>query len=200
MSDFVPGHRLSAALDLVVAPALGARLPGLRVATALIGHGSDVLGFDTPRSQDHDWGPRLQVVLADADADRADLVLDVVEAALPEAVLGVPVDLLGSMHRDWPARQAALVAALVELGRRHDALGLAVPVRAEPSAFFTRPFTVVWADRFVDALHEAISDPAVAALPHGIGGLDAVSDNTLVLGRHGLRAELAGLWQSPELG
>ncbi|AEV85108.1 hypothetical protein ACWT_4084 [Actinoplanes sp. SE50] len=32
---------------------------------ARIGPGSDVLGFDTARSTDHDWGPRLQLFLDD---------------------------------------------------------------------------------------------------------------------------------------
>src|SRR5262249_25138712 len=37
---------------------------------ALIGTGSEVLGFDTERSADHDWGPRLQLFLGPDDADR----------------------------------------------------------------------------------------------------------------------------------
>lgn len=57
---FIPGHQLSRALyEEHVAPALARRLPLLRYATALIGHGYDVLGYNTARSADHDWGPRL---------------------------------------------------------------------------------------------------------------------------------------------
>lgn len=60
-------------------------------------HGSDVLGFDSARSTDHDWGPRLQIVVADQDlASRSGDVLEVIDEALPEIVLGVPVDLPGS--------------------------------------------------------------------------------------------------------
>ncbi|MET1004501.1 MAG: hypothetical protein ABWX96_03075, partial [Propionibacteriaceae bacterium] len=95
IDGFVPGHRLSRALyDHCVAPALARRLPGLRYAAALVGHGSDVLGFDSPRSTDHDWGPRLQVIVADHDlAARSGAVVGVIEEALPETVCGVPVDL-----------------------------------------------------------------------------------------------------------
>jgi hypothetical protein len=95
---FVPGHRLSRALyDGFVAPALASRLPGLRYAAALVGHGSDVLGFDSARSTDHDWGPRLQVIVADHDlAGRSAAVLEIIDEALPETVSGVPVDVSGS--------------------------------------------------------------------------------------------------------
>ncbi|MEY9874730.1 hypothetical protein ABH931_004230 [Streptacidiphilus sp. MAP12-33] len=36
-------------------------------AAALLGAGSEVLGFDTPRSTDHDWGPRLLLFLSPQD-------------------------------------------------------------------------------------------------------------------------------------
>lgn len=130
---FVPGHRLSRALyEGVVEPVLARRLPGLRYAAALVGHGSDVLGFDTPRSTDHDWGPRLQVVVADHDLAglRGD-VLAVIDEALPETVLGVPVDFPGSTnlpddeetHRNSPAQRVhgVTVTSVRELQR--DLLG-----------------------------------------------------------------------------
>ena len=44
--------------------------PRLRYAAALLGPGSEVLGFDTERSTDHDWGPRLQVFLGADEAER----------------------------------------------------------------------------------------------------------------------------------
>ena len=97
---FIKGHRLSRALyEGFVAPALASRLPGLRYAAALVGHGSDVLGYDSPRSTDHDWGPRLQVILTDQDlADQSDHVLEVIDEALPERVLGIPVDVPGASN------------------------------------------------------------------------------------------------------
>lgn len=63
---FIPGLRLCEAFYAeAVRPLLDQAFPGLRYAAARIGPGSDVLGFDTPRSVDHDWGPRLELFLED---------------------------------------------------------------------------------------------------------------------------------------
>jgi hypothetical protein len=47
-----------------VRPVLDRAYPGLAYSAALLGWGSEVLGFDSQRSTDHNWGPRLQVFLA----------------------------------------------------------------------------------------------------------------------------------------
>ena len=53
-----------------VEPLLAEACPGLRYAAARIGPGSDVLGFDTARSVDHDWGPRLEIFCTPGDLAR----------------------------------------------------------------------------------------------------------------------------------
>ena len=84
--SFVPGVELARAFyDEVVAPLLGA----VPHAAALLGSGSEVLGFDTERSTDHGWGPRLQVFVAREDLDG---VARLVEGRLPDE------------FRGWPAR------------------------------------------------------------------------------------------------
>ena len=68
MREFVGGLRLSGLFyEGVVKPTLGAEFPGLAHSAARIGGGSEVLGYDTPRSTDHDWGPRLQLFLSEDD-------------------------------------------------------------------------------------------------------------------------------------
>ena len=44
------------------------QLQGIPHAAARIGHGSEVLGFDTARSRDHDWGPFVQIFVPDPAA------------------------------------------------------------------------------------------------------------------------------------
>jgi hypothetical protein len=53
-----------------VKPIMARCFPDLSYSAALIGSGSDVLGFDTPQSMDHDWGPRLMLFLAEVDHER----------------------------------------------------------------------------------------------------------------------------------
>lgn len=71
----------------VVRPLLAARAPGLEVAAARLGSGSDVLGFDDAQSRDHDWGLRLTLLVEDDCAAEIDSLL---ERELPEAWHGLP--------------------------------------------------------------------------------------------------------------
>jgi hypothetical protein len=79
MAEFAPGIDLGRAFyQEVVAP----RLVRVRHSAARLGPGSDVLGYDTPRSTDHDWGARLAVL---------------VEEGEPHPLAGVP-----AQFRGWP--------------------------------------------------------------------------------------------------
>jgi Domain of unknown function (DUF4037) len=74
---FVAGLDLAEALFReVVEPLLDERLPGLAYGAALIGPGSEVLGFDTPVSTDHHWGPRFQLFLVEEDLERHGATID----------------------------------------------------------------------------------------------------------------------------
>ena len=68
MPDFVSGIVLARQFYReAVRPILDEALPGLAHAAGLIGFGSEVLGFDTPVSVDHHWGPRVLLFLGDED-------------------------------------------------------------------------------------------------------------------------------------
>ncbi len=80
---FLPGLELSRALyEEGVAPLLN----GIPHAAARVGAGSEVLGLDTPRSTDHDWGPRLQLFLP----GEHEHVRALLEEGLPRRVRGWP--------------------------------------------------------------------------------------------------------------
>src|SRR5580765_3360046 len=87
---FVAGLELAEALHAeVVEPLLRDRLPGLAYGAALLGSGSEVLGFDTPVSTDHDWGPRFQLFLQPEDRDRhAATIHELLRHALPTEFRG----------------------------------------------------------------------------------------------------------------
>ncbi len=66
--SFIPGITLCAQFyQEAVRPILHAHFPALKYAAALLGSGSEVLGFDDQTSTDHDWGPRL-LLLVEAEA------------------------------------------------------------------------------------------------------------------------------------
>lgn len=68
---------------------LRAEFPDLRYDAALIGWGSDVLGFDTPLSRDHGWGPRLYLFLsADDYSQYAQTVHETLRRQLPPRIHG----------------------------------------------------------------------------------------------------------------
>lgn len=89
---FVPGLQLAREFCAeVVRPLLAAHFPGLPYAATLLGPGSEVAGFDGPRSTDHDWGPRLQLFLRDEDAGHlAPAVTSMLTDRLPESFRGYP--------------------------------------------------------------------------------------------------------------
>ncbi len=347
MPGFIPGLTLSRILYTdAVAPLLADQAPGPPYAAGLFGPGSDVLGYDTARSMDHDWGPRLILVLNDADlAEWAPRLDAMFRRALPRTVAGFPIgtaefaaepgirhmvdldhgdpvdhlititspgrwlsaqlgiasidelspatwvsvseqallettsgeifrddsgaitairdalawypdavwryrmaaqwkridqlepfvgrcgevgDDLGSQlvamslvrdvvklaflmerqyapypkwlgtafsrlaaapsltpHLDrarfattWPEREAGVVAAVETLAHRHNELALTGWVDPAPRSFFDRPFQVMFAGRFADALMASIEDPDVLALPLHLGGLDQYIDST----------------------
>jgi hypothetical protein len=83
---FLPGLELARGFyEEVVAP-LAADVPH---SAARLGWGSDVLGFDTPRSTDHGWGPRLQLFVDGDDVAALDARLE---------------DELPADYRGWPVR------------------------------------------------------------------------------------------------
>jgi hypothetical protein len=89
--DFIPGIDLARLLYVEqVRPLLDEYFPGLPHSAALIGPGSEVLGFDSPRSTDHDWGPRLQLFLPDTErsAGQPAAVSRMLAERLPPEFLG----------------------------------------------------------------------------------------------------------------
>ncbi|KWV30452.1 DUF4037 domain-containing protein [Micromonospora rifamycinica] len=99
--EFVPGLVLCRRFhDEVVAPLLADRLPGLRYSAALLDGGSELLGLDTERSTDHDWGPRAQVFVADPAAVAP---VRAAVADLPPWFLGRPTRFLG-----WPTARVGV--------------------------------------------------------------------------------------------
>lgn len=91
MSSFVPGLELSRNFYAQVVRPMVADVPH---SAALIGAGSEVLAFDTERSTDHDWGPRVVLFVA---PETAGALRASVTAGLPATFGGYPT-VFGAGH------------------------------------------------------------------------------------------------------
>lgn len=59
---FIPGLDLCERFFFdIIKPLLDEHYPSLQYSACRLGPGSDVLGFDTDQSRDHDWGPKLDI-------------------------------------------------------------------------------------------------------------------------------------------
>jgi hypothetical protein len=97
MPTFIPGIILAERFYReAVRPVLELHFPDLVHSAARLDFGSDVLGFDTPQSMDHDWGPKCTLFVSEPDyeafRDRIDVVLG---CELPFKVAGI------STHFGW---------------------------------------------------------------------------------------------------
>ncbi len=84
-TNFVSGIDLARMFYIEVVRPL---IKGRAHSAARLGSGSDVLGFDTLRSIDHGWGPRLHLFVA---ASEVDVVRTILDSNLPEEFHGWPV-------------------------------------------------------------------------------------------------------------
>jgi hypothetical protein len=107
MSEFIPGLQLSEMFYReAVKPVLEEYSPGLPHSAALIGYGSETLGFDTERSMDHGWGPRVILFLEDSDVDaHGPAVKQALAKSLPRSFRGFPTHFVPSPHDGVPVMQ-----------------------------------------------------------------------------------------------
>ncbi len=80
--------------------------------------------------------------------------------------------------RSWQEREEHLSTAYEFVARKHNDLRITDPLPVQVSPFHKRPFQVIQADRFVDAIRAAITGEEVRALPEHLGSVDQFLDST----------------------
>lgn len=107
LPPFLPGLRLCRIFYAeAVRPLLDEAYPDMPYAAARVGPGSEVLRFDTERSVDHDWGPRLELFLSADDVTRHGADLSALLAnRLPAELHGWPT------HFEPPGARVRAMAA-----------------------------------------------------------------------------------------
>ncbi len=144
LPDFIPGLRLGELFySEAVRPLLDARFPGLPHGAARLDLGSDVLGFDTPLSMDHGWGPKVTLFLREEDFTRlGEEVGRVMGDELPFIVHGFPTHLdavAGQMRLtgERPVPHGVAVTTVPRFFREY--LGLDVGAPMPPAVWLTMP-------------------------------------------------------------
>ncbi|MBN1427017.1 MAG: DUF4037 domain-containing protein [Anaerolineae bacterium] len=134
-TTFTPGQELSKRFYWeVIRPILDANYPDIQHGAALIGDGSEVLGFDTALSTDHDWGPRVMLFLTEEDYPRVSkMVGHVIRSSLPNSFLGYAVEPKNRTKESHSVEILTLRAFLVEY------LGFDICHELEPADWLTFP-------------------------------------------------------------
>ncbi|MEZ5344777.1 MAG: DUF4037 domain-containing protein [Pyrinomonadaceae bacterium] len=85
----------------IVAGILETHFPGLQYSAALIGWGSEVIGFDDDLSADHNWGLRFQIFLSKDDhKDLGIKINEILNTYLPETYKNYPTKFEISVNPD----------------------------------------------------------------------------------------------------
>ena len=128
MPEFIKGLELSRLFyEEAVRPLLEESFPSLRYAAARLHTGSEVIGFDTEMSADHEWGPRVDLFVGEADKERVSAaVTETLRQRLPHRFRGYSTNFASSDPTDNVQR-------LTE--REEGPINHKVPVRT-PRAFF----------------------------------------------------------------
>lgn len=76
----------------IVQPWLSRVAPELRYSAALSGYGSELLGFDDDLSKDHNWGPRVHIIVGQDDfAPYARRLVEDFTSIAPTSFAGEPI-------------------------------------------------------------------------------------------------------------
>jgi hypothetical protein len=95
----------------------------------------------------------------------------------------------------WKEREGYLGRACTIVAEKHNTLDLTGELSSATRPYFGRPFRVLSAERFAEALREKIRDPELKALIPAIGSVSQFSDSTKVYDDVGLAAKLEHLYQ-----
>jgi Domain of unknown function (DUF4037) len=205
----VRGLELSRGLYVeAVRPILERRFPGLEHAAALLGSGSEVLGFDDETSTDHHWGPRLQLFVRDLAP--ANEIYEALANELPVEFGGYPTN-FGPMQPDGSRHLVAVeggpVAHRVDVetvgGFMLEQLGFDPLAGIETADWLVTPsqrlLSVTAGEVFADSVGNlTAAREALAWYPHDVwllamaGQWRRISQLEHFMGRTGLRGDEAG--------
>ena len=95
---------------------------------------------------------------------------------------------------DWRSREQHLAALYTALAGIHNESGITAPLSTATHSFFGRPYQVISAERFADAISATIAEPQLRRLAH-VGAVDQFTDNVAIHSNAALAARLEPFYQ-----
>ncbi len=100
--------------------------------------------------------------------------------------------------QSWQERETHLCSAYTIVATMHNELGITEPQSVDVAPFHDRPYLVIDAGRFSEAIHARIADDRIRQLPRAIGSIDQYVDSTDVLGNADIREKLRAIYGAEE--
>ena len=97
--------------------------------------------------------------------------------------------------RDLAAIEEKLLSLYQMLGAMHNALGVTGPLDIAPRRYFSRPYLVIGAERFTNALLNAIECEELRSISVRIGAIDQYTDSTDFIENVEMYRKSLGLYQ-----
>ncbi|GAA2044701.1 DUF4037 domain-containing protein [Catenulispora yoronensis] len=196
--EFVPGLELSRRFyQEAVRPIVEATAPGVEHSAARLGGGSEVLGFDTARSADHEWGPRTQLFLSPGDlAAHGERIWAALADQLPKTFLGYPTNFAPTGAADTVDGTDGLRYMRLTDGPVHHRVEIAdVDGWLTGRLGFTPSAGVTVADWLATPTQRLVEVTAGAVFHDGLGQLEADRERLAWYPRDLWRYVLACQWQ-----
>ena len=95
----------------------------------------------------------------------------------------------------WKARERWLAKAYSIVAAQHNDLRLTKPLSVATTTYYSRPYRVIFAERFATAIKSEIRDPLVKKISIDIGSIDQFTDNTDLIENPGLARKLQALYE-----
>jgi hypothetical protein len=85
------------------------------------------------------------------------------------------------LTKTWKTREKWLSKAYSMIAEQHNALQITRSLPTNPSNYYGRPYSVLFADRFARAIKQSIKDPAIKRIKTDVGSIDQFTDSTNVV-------------------
>jgi hypothetical protein len=99
------------------------------------------------------------------------------------------------LAHSWKQREDYLSIVYKIIAQMHNALSLTKPLETSVSNYYDRPYLVIHANRFTEAIRDAIGNKEVQNLPANIGSVDQFVASMDVLEQPRLCKKLKNLFE-----